>query len=600
VILPKRTSESSRSTWRLCVKLLRFARPHWRLIALALIAMTIFTAAEARYLTLVKPFIKAMTSVGGPVDAAAARESTEAFVRVAWVLLILAPILAVSCYAQEYLRQRAAWAIVVGIRDAMCRALLPQSLSYFEDRRSGDFISRITNDVSVTQRALNFLVGDMYLQPLRFVAGAAVAVYHSWQLTLACAVGLPPLVFILKRLGGRVRRARAETQVRMAVLTDALQQMFSGIRVVKAFRMEDAEEQEFHGANMRVFRRMMRVARARALSRASVEGIHRFFLAAVGAGTAFLIVRRYWDITAEEFVGCIVCLAYMNGPIKKLTKAYNSLQEALAGTERILDIIEHRPAIQDAPDAVELPAVARGVAFRQVSFQYDSEPVLQDVTFESRKGETVAVVGRSGAGKSTLVALIPRFYDATHGRVEIDGTDVRRIKRESLLAHIAIVTQQTFLFNRTIGDNIRYGKRDATQEEIEQAARAANIHDFIGGLPEGYDTEVGEQAVKLSGGQRQRIAIARALIKDPAILILDEAMAGLDTESESLVREALVRLMAGRTTFIITHDLATIRRADRILVMRDGRIVETGTHEQLMHGSGEYQALYERKFGDVV
>jgi subfamily B ATP-binding cassette protein MsbA len=254
-------------------------------------------------------------------------------------------------------------------------------------------------------------------------------------------------------------------------------------------------------------------------------------------------------------------------------------------------MLDHRPAVQDAPDAADLSRVERGIAFRDVTFGYDDEIVLRDVSFEVRKGETIAIVGRSGAGKSTLTALLPRFYDVTAGVIEVDGLDVRRISRQSLLDRIAIVSQQTFLFNRSIADNIRYGRRDATQAEIEQAAQRANIHDFILTQEGGYDMLCGEFGGKLSGGQRQRIAIARALLKNADILILDEAMTGLDAESETLVREALAALMRGRTTFVVTHDLPTIRSADRILVLKDGRLVGNGRHEELIAQEGEYRNL---------
>jgi len=274
----------------------------------------------------------------------------------------------------------------------------------------------------------------------------------------------------------------------------------------------------------------------------------------------------------------------------------NDLQEATPAMERIFELVDHVPSLQDAPDATTLNGIEKGITFRNVTFGYNSEVVLRGVSFELKKGETVAVVGRSGAGKSTLIALLCRFYDVTEGAVEFDGRDVRKITRDSLLDQITIVTQQTFLFNRSIAENISYGRRSASMEEVQEAARAANIHDFIITLPEGYDTPCGEFGGKLSGGQRQRIAIARAILKNAEILILDEAMVGLDAESESLVRDALARLMAGRTTFVITHDLPTIQTANRILVLRDGQLVGNGTHAELVAQEGEYRSLCMLQF----
>jgi len=433
------------------------------------------------------------------------------------------------------------------------------------------------------------------------VMGVTVAALTNWKLLIVSAVAVPLVVLPIGYLSRRIRRFGRQGLERLADLTDLMSQMFSGIRVIKAFKMEDAETQEFENVNQRYMGKMMKMVAAQGLSVGTIEFVGRGFLGLGVIVGAWYLERKGASVDLADELGPLAVFiggnyfAFLG--VRKFIKGYSQLQESIPATDRILELIEQEPSLRDAPDAVALPRVEQGIAFDRVSFGYDEETILRDVSFELRKGQTVAVVGRSGAGKSTLVALIARFYDVGSGSVTIDGVDVRRIARESLLDRLAIVTQQTFLFNRSIADNIRYGRRDATQEEVEQAARAANIHDFIVSQPEGYGALCGEFGAKLSGGQRQRIAIARALLKNADILVLDEAMAGLDAESESVVREALRNLMRGRTTLVITHDLPTIQDADRILVLKDGRLVGQGTHAELMAQGGEYRSLYAFEFG---
>lgn len=581
--MAKKKRHSAAIEWRLLGKLLGYAWPHWKLILFTLLCMAALAASQGAAMFVIRPFI----------DEGIAESNIPALQATGWYLLALAAIVALSCAAQEYLRRRAVALVVVDIRDAICRALLPQSMSYFEERRSGDFISRITNDVLVTQRALTYVVGDIALQPMNLIAGVLVALGSSWQLTLFFGLGLPLLVIPLRLLGKRIREAGRESLERLADLTTAMQQMFSGIRVVKAFRMEDAEEQEFHRHNMRFFRRLMRGARARALSSGTVMLVRGVTIAALALFSGWLVASALLDITPGKILQLFAAMALISNSIRRLTKCYNNLQEALGGTERIFEIIEQEPHIRDREHAVALDKVREGITFRNVSFAYRDQPVLRDINLQVPAGQTIAIVGRSGEGKSTLVDLIPRFYDVTAGAVEIDGIDVRNMKHESLLAHITMVTQQTFLFNRSVADNIRYGRPEATMEEVQVAACAANVEDFIADLPEGYDTETGEFGVRLSGGQCQRIAIARAILKNADILILDEAMVGLDSESEALVREAIITLMKGRTTFLIAHDFSTVVHADQIVVIKGGRIVESGTHGELMARNGEYRLLHD-------
>jgi subfamily B ATP-binding cassette protein MsbA len=593
---------AERGQWRGIRRILRFARPHWLLIALTLGATAAATSGDAAYLALMLPFVSAARKVWhGEGQVAQSGLAVGQLKTIGLYALALAPVMGAACFLRDYLQGRVTWQLVVDLRNAICRALMPQSLSYFEDRRSGDLMSRITNDVGRAQGVFSQMFGGIPEGLSYLVMGVTVAALMNWKLLVVSAVAVPLVVLPIGYLSRRIRRFGRQGLEKLADLTDLMSQMFSGIRVIKAFKMEDAETQEFENVNRRYLGKMMKMVAAQGLSVGTIELVGRGFL---GVG----IIVGAWYLARE---GPTVDLGKELGPlfvfiggnyfafigVRKFIKGYSQLQESIPATDRILELIEQEPSLRDAPDAVALARVERGIAFDRVSFGYNNETILRDVSFELRKGQTVAVVGRSGAGKSTLVALIARFYDVGSGSVTIDGVDVRRIARESLLDRLAIVTQQTFLFNRSIADNIRYGRRDATQAEVEQAARAANIHDFIVSQPEGYGALCGEYGAKLSGGQRQRIAIARALLKNADILILDEAMAGLDAESESLVREALANLMRGRTTLVITHDLLTIQNAERILVLKDGRLVGQGTHAELMAQAGEYRSLYAFEFG---
>ncbi|MFQ5957437.1 MAG: ABC transporter ATP-binding protein, partial [Candidatus Brocadiales bacterium] len=356
--------------------------------------------------------------------------------------------------------------------------------------------------------------------------------------------------------------------------------------------MEHEESREFQRINEELFRKRMKVNKAAILSESTNEGMY-----AIGLGLIVIIggyVISTGNIGLGEFGGFIAGSTLAFRSTKRLSRNYNKLQEALAGAGRIFGLLDYEPHIKDHPQAIELKGMQKEILFKNVDFAYNStDKVLSDINLTIKKGQVVAIAGESGAGKSTLVNLILRFYEPSRGAVEIDGHDVRYIKRDSLLENFAIVTQQTFLFNKSIAENIRYGKRDASVKEVEAAAKAAYIHDFVSTLPKGYGTEVGEMGVKLSGGQRQRIAIARAILKNAPILILDEATSALDSESEKIVQEALNNLMEGKTSFIVAHRLSTVRNCDRIAVLKDGRIVETGTHDELVQKGGEYRRLYQ-------
>ena len=589
-----------RNSLGLTLRLYKFAMRHWALILITYVSTALYGGLHGYFLLLVEPFAGAFKMVkSGAPDVTGSPVDMDVIASVAKTVLLLVAPVAVTGWMSQYFRGVTVYRVVVDIRDAICRSLLPQSVKYFEDRRSGEFISRISNDVTVAQKALTFIFGDLVLQPTKIFVALIVAFRASWQLSLLTFAVTPILVIPLQIFTRRVRRAGRKGLERLADVTDVMAQMFSGIRIVKAFKMEEAEADEFHQVNLQFFRNMRRLVANKAHSRSSVELFMFTLLGITLFAAGALIQGGYWGLTFPKLLMFGGAIAFSFGPLKKLVKCVNNLQEAMAGAERIFEIVDLEPEIVDPPDAVGLEGVKQGIRFDGVTFAYDDEPVLKDVDLTVTSGQTVALVGRSGAGKSTLMDLALRFYVPRQGKVEIDGVDIQRIRRESLLDRIAIVTQQTFLFNRSIADNIRYGRRDATDEEVHAAARAANIHDFIESLPDGYETKAGEFGVKLSGGQRQRIAIARAVLKNADILILDEAMAGLDAESEASVRQALLDLMEDRTTLVITHDLTTIRHADLIVVLLEGEIAQMGTHDELIGQPGEYASLYHHQFGPV-
>ncbi len=584
------------TTWRGVKKIIQFAWHEWPLIAFAVIAMSACAGLEGAYGALIKPLTDIIKGInkGHPISP----EDAVYMSHLGWLALGLAPLLGIAAFGQSYLQGRVTWKLTVTLRNKVCRAVLPQSLSFFEGHRSGDLMSRITNDVNTARRTFMLVFGDLPEQILKLLTGLGIAIYFDWELLVLGAIAGPILVIPLTYLAKRIRRYGKAGLERLSDLTDQMAQMFSGIRVIKAFKMEDAEVQEFERVNDQLQRKMFKLSAARGMSAGTVQFIGRMVVAVAILAAAWFFASGYGGKAADigRMGSCAFGMYMAFDALKALAKQFTDLQEAIPAMERIFELVDHVPSLQDAPGAVTLTRIEKGVTFRNVTFGYNSEVVLRDVSFEVKKGQTVAIVGRSGAGKSTLIALLCRFYDVTEGTAEIDGLDVRQITRDSLLDQISIVTQQTFLFNRSIAENIRYGRRSATLEEVQEAARTANIHDFIMTLPNGYDTPCGEYGAKLSGGQRQRIAIARAILKNGELLILDEAMVGLDAESESLVREALTRLMAGRTTFVVTHDLPTIQNADRILVLREGQLVGNGPHKELVAQEGEYRSLCMLQF----
>ena len=502
----------------------------------------------------------------------------------------------IAYYGETYFMEYVGQDIIRKLRNRLYNRLTELPLAFFQSEKTGALMSRFTYDVNIVKAMVSTSVAALIRDSLRIILLTGYIFYCDWRLAGVIYVVLPVAMLPLIRLGRRVRRASTGIQETMGDLSAFIHETFLGAKVVKAFGMETHEKNRFDAKTRNIFKLEIKAAIAKALSSPVME-----FL----GGIAAAVVIWYGGSrvtqglsTPGTFLSFLAAVVLVYDPAKKMTKVNNTIQEGMAAFNRIFDIIETRSTIQDPPDPVQIRTQPHQVAIENVKFKYDRELVLDDISLSVSPGETLALVGMSGGGKTSLVNLIPRFYDVTAGRIMIDGIDIRKASVASLRAQIAIVTQDPILFNDSIRNNIRYGKSDATEEEIIAAAKSAYAYDFIMSFPKGFDTPIGELGGRLSGGERQRLCIARALIKDAPILILDEATSSLDTEAEAVVQKALENLMRGRTAFVIAHRLSTVRNADRLAVLVRGRIVETGTHESLLENKGEYYKLYQMQFRD--
>jgi ATP-binding cassette, subfamily B, bacterial MsbA len=500
-------------------------------------------------------------------------------------------------YLQSFMMNFAEEGVIKDIRNALYRHLHDLPLGYFTNERTGELISRITNDVSIINGGVSAFFDTLVKQPLLIFVFLSLAFALSWKLTVISLLVFPFSLSIIGWIAVRLHKERGISQERLADITSVLQETISGVKVVKAFGMEDFETAKFMKQTQRYFMSLIRINRMRELSSPMTE------LLSVAAGVIIIWyggtqVLLDGNLKASEFLGFLLVIFQIMPPIKELTNVNNRIQECSAAGNRIFDILDTLPSIRTRPGATRLQEFRSQLEFQNVSFSYTGQvAVLDKVNLTIKKGEAVAIVGPSGSGKTTLVDLVPRFYDPSGGRILIDDKDLCDVDVKSLREKIGIVTQETILFNDTVRNNIAYGLEDCSPDDIIAAAKAANAHEFILEMPQQYESSIGDRGAKLSGGERQRLSLARAILKNPPILILDEATSALDTESELLVQEAIDHLMSGRTSIVIAHRLSTIQHADRIVVLNEGKIVELGKHAELLSNSGGlYRKLYEMQF----
>jgi len=568
-------------------RLLQLARPHLGKFILATLCMLVVGALTSSVAFLVKPAL----------DDVFIKKNSVMLTWIPLAVMALYLVKGLCNYAQTILMSYIGQRVITDLRNKLYWQIQKQSLAFFTRHPTGLLMSRITNDVAYVQGAVSEAVTSLLRDSSTLIFLVIIVFYRDWKLAIVGMLVFPLTIFPISKFGAKMRKVATRTQVTMGSLTSLLQETIAGARIVKAFGREDYENERFANNNEKLFRLTLKSMVINAISSPFMECLGGIGIAAIifYGGNQVISGRS----TPGTFFSFLAALLMLYEPIKRLTNVNNIIQQGIAGAERVFSLIDAEPDIQNKPGAVTLPRISRDIVLKDVSFCYEEVAVLKNINLRIKAGEVVAFVGMSGGGKTTLVNLIPRFYDVSSGQILIDGRDVRDITIESLRDQIAIVTQQTILFNDTVRSNIAYGDLARPEMDILRAARAANAHDFITGFPEGYETVIGEQGTKLSGGEKQRLSIARALLKDAPILILDEATSSLDTEAEQEVQEALDHLMEGRTTLVIAHRLSTIRHADRIVVIVDGEIAEEGCHEELLDRKGEYHKLYMMQFQEA-
>lgn len=569
----------------LYLRILSYIKPYMHRLLFAMVC-TIMAAAGNLYI----PWI-----IKDMIDEVLADKNGTMLNWIAASIIAIFIVRGLFWYGQNYLMSYVGQSVIIDIRAAVFKKLQRLSVSFYDKNKTGTIMSYVTNDVNALQSAMVENTIEMITEGFILIGSVVAMIYLDWRLTLFTVCTFPVVLWFMEFFGKKIRKTGGRIQECNADITSVLQESVASARVIKSFVREDYEVDRFDVENKANFRANMKNAQLMATLTPVVE-----LVAAIG------VTMIIWyggnnvingTITAGSLVAFLTYAVNISNPIKRLTRVIGNIQKALAAAQRVFMIIDMPEEIAESRDAKQLPEVSGKVEFQNVSFAYnDKGNVITDLSFSVKPGEVIAIVGPSGAGKSTIANLLPRFYDVNKGDIKIDGHSVREVTLDSLREQVGIVPQETMLFNGSVYNNILYGRLDATKEEIEAAAKAANAHDFIMQLTDGYETKLGDRGVNLSGGQRQRIAIARAILKNPRILILDEATSALDTESERVVQEALDRLMVGRTSFVIAHRLSTVKNADKILVLEKGNLVESGTHDELLALDGLYAHLYKIQY----
>ncbi len=562
-------------------RLLTYLWPYWRWLIVSVFFMLMVSLSN-----LVLPWI-----IKDVIDKVLDDKDLHMLYIIIVGILITFLIRAITTFGHRYMMGYIGQSVIMDLRNGLYRHLQKLSISYYDKRRTGEIMSNLTNDIGALQGAIvdNFI--QFVQEGAIFLGSFASMIYLQWKLTVLCLVIVPLVSFTIKFFGRKLHTSGRDVQERLADVTSILQETIQGVRIVRSFNRGDYETERFRVINKKSFSATMRSIRQQSQMTPFVEFLSAIAVCAIIWYGGVSVIDGV--MTTGELIAFLIYAINLANPTRRIAESFGNLQKALAAADRVFDILDAEPDVKDKPDAKPLVVTEGRVEARHVKFSYEPEnPVLTDMNFTVEPGQTIAVVGPSGAGKTTIANLLPRFYDVTGGALLIDGVDIRDVTVGSLRDNIGLVPQDTLLFNTSIKENVLYGRLDATDEEVWRAIRFANAEKFVKELPNGIDTKVGDRGMVLSGGQRQRIAIARALLKDPKILILDEATSALDTESEKVVQDALDKLMVGRTSFVIAHRLSTIKNADQILVLNNGVIAEKGTHDELMAQGGLYYELY--------
>ncbi|HPX61637.1 MAG TPA: ABC transporter transmembrane domain-containing protein [Deltaproteobacteria bacterium] len=568
------------------LRTIKYFKPYWKLLLLSAICSAIVGSMDAGIIALTKNVLEKIL----------ASKNTTIFLLIPPGIILLFLIRGVTRFTYDTSIKLAGQKAVQDIRNDMYSNNIRLDMAFYNRKATGEMMSHMTNDIGAMQDGIANIVTGLFRDLISVIALLGYLFYLNWRLALLSFIVIPLTAWPAKLIGKKIKNASGRSLNVMGGITAILQESFSGIKIIKAFGLENRALGRFRAANLDYYNQMRRFIKYESLATPVSELIISFGIAAViyfGGSQVLADQMTAFDLIA--FIGAMVMLSR---PVNKLQGSYSTFQRSAGAAERVFSILDQSRKIVESDKAFILPRSQGTVEFRNVSFSYGDEPVLQNINLIANTNQMVALVGPSGGGKSTLVSLIPRFYDVTAGAVLIDGHDLRDVSLKSLVDNIALVDQETTLFNETIANNIRYGKPDASMQEVIEAARSAYAHEFIEQLPEGYETNIGDRGTRLSGGQRQRICIARALLKNAPILILDEATSALDTESEKMVQQALDNLMVNRTTFVIAHRLSTVMHADVIVVLEEGHIVEQGSHEDLLTSSGLYSRLHSLQFSD--